>query len=204
MSTSTTPTLDGLAALERAYAKARDQARQVAADADTARRTLAAATEDLVRAFDAGDQAAAKKAELARAKAQAVAGEPWNERVQGAKRAAERAKGDLESYQRTNVYRLIAELRPAALEAAAAVDEAVDRFEDAVLAWAAASNRANRISVAAGRPDRRAPITDGLTNLVRDIKRRGATPIPLPDGPKTVVLHPDPNQPAHGFVDIAL
>lgn len=196
---SQTPLLDHLADLEEEARRVALRLQQVERDRRRTEEQLAQSREDLVEAFASGDDAEAEKVQKRRDAITADL-ENWRARVEGVRRAADRARVARDQFIVENHADLVAERRPGALAAAAALEQTLRAFVEACHAWQAEE----RAQIELLKP---VPARDGrdipqlpVASLFTDAKRAlgGAFYPPLPEvSPPSVVgiaaeYDPDP------------
>jgi len=162
-----------VAAAHTKVAEIEEQARQASAEAERLR-------EALVEAFAADDKAEAEKLTRAVDKAQLHAAEPWRERVDGSKRAANRLQAEVDAWRAEHVRELLDEVSPSAHAAVEAVRTAIAALEEARQGWHQTADRVS--ALIRGSIDPKAmPSFDRVDSAVREF-RRDVGPIepPLP------------------------
>lgn len=182
MSAPDTPLLAELAARDEQTVAARARIREVDDQAQHARSEAARIKEELVEAFAADDQAQADKLTRAKAKADARAAEPWDERRAGAQRAAERVRGDRDTWVVTNITALLDELAPDAHEAAAAITAKAAELDQARRQWHGLEQRTIALlRVVSPEAARGVPTIESADTAIKDALRATAEiPPPLP------------------------
>jgi len=175
-----------VAAAHAKVAEIEEQARQATAEAARSR-------EALVEAYASGDAAQAEKLVQAKVGAEAVAGEPWRERVDGSKRAANRMQAEVDGWRIQNVRQLLDEVAPDAHGAAEAILTAVAAVEEARRHWHEVATRV--ASLVRDVPDthpRAVPNLDGPDAAIRQLKRDlGEVPPPLPRWAAVATVAPE-------------
>jgi hypothetical protein len=142
---------------------------------------VARLTDVIVDAHADGDDARAAKASRERATLEAGGAREAGERLEGARRAAQRAEADRATFLVENVDALIAEREPDARAAAQAVEEAVERLGQAQAAWNAVEADVAALLRLAGKNTGELPqFPEALATLVRDARRAGGVDVPAP------------------------
>jgi hypothetical protein len=176
-----TSKLAELAVIDQAVVAARQRVRQVEVDHAAAKADAVRARDALVEACARQDTAAESKLTTAKHAAEARAAEPWPERVAGAKRAADRAIGERQTWIRHNYYALIEEVRPEAEAVAQAIRDSAEAVQAACAAWSALDHRIGAITTGAGVHRNLTPRLDQVQNAARTFARdMGDVPLPLP------------------------
>jgi hypothetical protein len=173
-----------LGELEQAVAAARAREREVEREREIAKAEVARITEGLVEAFARGDEVAAGRLASERADAEwAVAAE----RLEGARRATQRAEVELSTFARENLEGLLRERVPQANAAAHAVTDALEALHAAHAEWTSVEVASMALLRLAGqRTDSQPRFPPALAALVRDARRvdAGNVPLPLPVAPQ--------------------
>ena len=154
-------------------------------DAEIAQRRAEA---DVARLRDAvidahadGDEQRAAKASRERAELEQSALREAQERLEGARRAVQRADVERSTFAVQSIDALIAEREPDARAAARAVEEAVERLGQARAAWNAVEADVAALLRLAGKNTGELPrFPEALATLVRDARRAGGVDVPAP------------------------
>jgi hypothetical protein len=161
-----------------AVAKLRERELEVAAQriADE----VAELGERIIEAHAEGNDALGTKLSKARARAEGVGIRDASERLEGAKRAVQRAEVERSVYAAEHVDGLLAERKPDAEAAAQAVQDAVEALATAQKQWDAAQSDLATILRLAGRSSEGLPqFPPALADLVRSA-RRAQVDVPSP------------------------
>lgn len=183
MSAEQQPITDMLAELDEQAVAAAGRVRAVQAAQQTAIANRDQLRHDLTEAFADDDEAAAKRLQRDLDKAEKTAAEPWEQRLDGARLAAERLRGERNRYLNANWQALGDERRPEAQRRADAVNDAVQALHRASQAWHAYANDSIQILLLVDGVDSRA-IPDlgssGIGELVRQAQRlEDVAPLPV-------------------------
>jgi hypothetical protein len=173
-----------LGELETAVAAARAREREVEREREIAKAEVARITEALVDAFARGDEVAAERLTSERADAErAVAAE----RLEGARRATQRAEVELGTFAREHLDELLRERVPQANAAVHAVADTLEALLAAHAEWTSIEAASMGLLRLAGqRTDNQPRFPAPLAALVQDARRvdAGEVPLPLPVAPQ--------------------
>ncbi len=183
-----------LEVLGSAVASANERARECELGERRATAELARLQDAIVEAHADADEASAAKAAAERDRVESVELRDARERLEGARRAAQRATVEHATFATANLDALIKEVTPAAVAAAGEVTGALERLDQAHRQWQAVQSDVAALLRLAGRDTRDIPeFPQRLTDLVRDARRAGglAVPPPVPGG-QLMVPAPSP------------
>jgi hypothetical protein len=197
MTARKTPKLDQLAALEEQVAAARARADETKERARHAEAEAAHVTEALTEAFSVNDTTAIARLTKAKATAETKAHEPWPERIAGAQRAAQRAEVERDAWRVEHHRELLHEVAADADAAAASLTAKIGELEAARRDWHAVAHRVAALVVGVPGFDPRAvPHIDAHDGAIRDLRRCGPIPAPIPGATAAATVipedHPDP------------
>lgn len=192
------PLSDRLAALGEAMTAAKQRERECELEHRRVDAEIAQLTDAIADAYADNDEARAAKASKQRASLEDGSLREAEERLEGARRAVQRADVERATFAAENIDGLLAERQGDALAVARAVENAVEDLGQAHAAWNGVESDVAGLLRLAGRDTRDVPtFPDPLANLVRDARRAGGVgvPAPLPQAlqPVTVAPHDDPD-----------
>jgi formate dehydrogenase maturation protein FdhE len=162
-------------------------ARQRARELELAQQRItdeaAALAEEIIECHATGDDVRATKLGKTRARLEGVAIREAGERLEGAKRAIDRAEVERSAFCMEHADELLAERRPDAEAAAAAVRDAVEALAAAQKMWDSAQSDLAAISRLAGPSTESLPrFPEALADLTRHARRAGQVDVPTPAG----------------------
>jgi hypothetical protein len=175
------PLATRLAALSEAVTQAKQRVRECQLAHGRAEADVARLRDAVIDAHADGDDARAAKASRERATLERDGLPDAVERLEGARRALQRAEVEVGTFAMEHLDGLLSELRPDAVRVAEAVETAVEQLERAHAEWNAVDQRAAGLLRLAGRKTgtlTRFPAQ--LEALVRDARRAAGTPVPPP------------------------
>lgn len=168
--------------LKQAEVQERRRDRDAESAAHTAKQEAERARDALVEAHAGGEARAIKSAEKARANALAQA-EDASVRAEGAKLRSNRVARERQAFEAEHGRELIAELEPAAIEAAEAIKRAAAELIGADAEWSTVCQRMSDLLAAIPDASPAADLdeTHGLAEIVRLLRRESAeVAAPLP------------------------
>lgn len=173
-------------------------------ECETAHRKIAAEIAQLgdviADAYADNNEARAAKASKQRAALEQGSLREHEERLEGARRAVQRADAERGLYTRENIVGLLAEELPDAVAAAQDVERDVLRLGTSYGQWSGVATRISSLLRLAGRDTRDMPSFPAeLEQLVRDARRAAGVnvPPPVPGGQAMVPLPPAPVAPVN-------
>ncbi len=142
---------------------------------------LAKLTDAIADFYAQVDEPAAAKASAARAKLEAGAVRECEERLEGARRAVQRAEVERATFTAESISGLLGERSAEASAAAGAVEDAVLRLAQAQKEWTAVESEVGALCRLAGRDTRNMPrMPVQVAELVRDARRAAGVRVPAP------------------------
>jgi hypothetical protein len=179
-----TPLSDRLAALSEAVPAANRRARECELAHRRVVAEIAQLTDAVTDAYADGDEGRAAKASKQRAALEQGSLREAEERLEGARRAVQRADVERSTFAMENIDGLIAERRADATAAAAAVEEAVEALGEAHARWQGVAAEVMSLLRLTGGDTRLPAFPEKLSDLVRDARRAGGVgcPPPVPGG----------------------
>lgn len=179
--TAVSPLSDRLATLSEAVPAASQRAREC----DIAHRKvvgeIAQLTDAVTDAYADNDEAKAAKASKQRAALEQGSLREAEERLEGARRAVQRAEVERSTFAAENITGLLRERHADAAAVAQATEDAIEQLGQAHAAWAAVANEVSALLRLAARDTRDMPsFPEQLEHLVRDARRAGGVDVPLP------------------------
>lgn len=159
---------------------------------------IAQLTDAVTDSYADGDEARAAKASKQRASLEQGSLREAEERLEGARRAAQRADVERATFAAGNIEGLLGEREADALAAARAVEGAVEELGRAHARWNGVESEIAALLRLAGRDMRDMPrFPAQLETLARDARRAGGVDVPLPlPGERmytTIAAHDDPD-----------
>jgi hypothetical protein len=175
------PLTDRMAELGEAVAAAKIKARELEVAEQSIRAEVATLSEAVIEAHAVGDNALGVKLSKQRARAEGAGLRDASERLEGAKRAVDRAEVERATFCAENVDRLLREKKPDADAAAQAVQDAVAALAAAQKQWDSAQSGLAAILRLAGRSTEGLPVfPTALVDLTRHARRAGQVDVPSP------------------------
>lgn len=170
--------LEQLAGHDEQVRAAQTRAQQLAREGAEHDAELGRLKAERIAAYSADDEAAAKKLRT-RAATAATHSTELEERRQGAELAARRVQGERDAFITQNLTGLIAERRPAALEAVRRIEAAIADLSDGIAAWHAVARGSEAFLRVAGYGTRGMPELP-VQQLARELERVAANGLPVP------------------------
>jgi hypothetical protein len=181
MTARKTPLSARLAALGEALVSAKQRERERELEHRRVEAEIARLTDAVADAYAANDEAKAAKASKQRAALEQGSLREAEERLEGARRAAQRADVERATFAAENIDGLLAERQVDALAVARAVEDAVEDLGHAHARWNGVESEVSGLLRLAGRDTRDVPaFPEPLAALVRDARRSGGVEVPPP------------------------
>ena len=172
--------LEQLAEFEAGVQAAHVRVREIEDASRTAASEAARLKEELTEAFAADDQQAATKLTKVKAKADARAAEPWDERIAGAKRAATRTGVERDQWMAEHYAELARKRQPCARAVVEAIESSLRAFLEGVRAWHAEEQEQINLLRPLPNQDGRTIPQLSVDELARQVKRALGEPIEPP------------------------